>query len=369
MSSKTILFVGGGTAGHTAPLLAVMAQVAIQEPTTKMVYLGLESDLQSALIKESNLKFDKYAIQAGKINRFLTLKHFKEIFRFWQGIWQAREIITKIKPDLIFAKGGFVSVPVVMAAARKNIPIYCHESDVIAGLANRYVAKKAQVIFTSYPTKFYQNLPSAKLIFSGQPVRSGFWKIPPSKISLLDRELDPHLPIITVIGGSQGAQRLNEISQSLWTNLLGPVQIVNICGAYDLDRMRLESERLTQNQLDKLWLVDFLQDEIFYLFLKSAVIVSRAGGTIAELAAAKACTVLVPLSTSAQGHQQANAQVLEKAGAAIVINETLDNASDLLLQEVEELLQNQPKNNQFRERIAAFSKNDAAQVIAEKILK
>jgi UDP-N-acetylglucosamine--N-acetylmuramyl-(pentapeptide) pyrophosphoryl-undecaprenol N-acetylglucosamine transferase len=362
-----ILFVGGGTAGHTAPLLAVIEAVYERNPHIRCSYVGLKSDIESPLLKESPFPFERHAIVTGKLNRYLTLKHLAQPFRIAKGLIQAYRLLKRLKPDVIFSKGGFVSVPIVLAAQRLHIPVISHETDVVPGLANRLVAEKAQLICTAFPVEAYTTLPAEKLCYTGQPVREIFRKPVDTSIVLQGREVDAAVPLLTIIGGSQGAHSINFLMRNLWSALLSQTQIIHICGQRDYEELLHARDSLPVTLQERLWVTPFILEPLPALFQRSRCVVSRAGGTLAELAASHAAVVLIPLSTASQDHQRANARVFEAAGAAYVFDEET-GTEDELHTLIERVLQNEKEETKLREAMAALDRPTAAGAIAEFLL-
>lgn len=367
MSKRHILFVGGGTAGHIAPLLAVMAAVQTMDSEVKCSYVGQESDLSSALIKGSPLSFSKHAISAGKMHRFLTLDQIRQTKQLLSGLKEAKALVTRLKPDVIFAKGGYVTIPIVAAAWRLRIPVYAHESDVVAGLANRFVMRVAKQVFTAWPTSAYKKVPTAKLRYTGQPVRSEFYKAFSGWLEVEGRKIKPDVPTITVIGGSQGARRINQLVSGAWEKLLPRMNIVHITGPKEVAEYEKLRKSLTKEMQERLFVTGFLTEELPALFQKSAVVVSRAGGSVAEMAACRACVLLVPLSTAAQNHQWANARVLEEAGAAVTLDETVATSADLI-EKIETIMRDTSEQTMLRAALGSFDRPNAAEVMAKELL-
>jgi UDP-N-acetylglucosamine--N-acetylmuramyl-(pentapeptide) pyrophosphoryl-undecaprenol N-acetylglucosamine transferase len=366
--NKHIVFVGGGTAGHITPLLAVMAaaqELAKKENITlRCTYIGLPSDLDSPLIIDSPLSFEKYGVRSGKLHRHLTINQVKQVIHLVRGIGEARKVLAKLKPDLIFAKGGYVTIPIVRAAVKMKIPLYCHESDVVIGLANRLVVKHATKVFTTYPASAYPQLAKDIVIETGQPVREMFYK----RAKELPIGLDSKVPFIVVIGGSQGAHRINELIEESWNSLLPSFQIVQVTGPADHAMYVEKRKELSKDLQSRLLVEPFLKDELPALFQKAAVVVTRAGGTIAELAASRSCTLLLPLSTSAQQHQQANARVLVKAGAALSLDETKTTSKEIV-KIIKRLDKDTSEQTSLRSSIGAFDHPDAARKMAAVLLE
>lgn len=367
--SKRIIFVGGGTSGHIAPLLAVIEAVQKLDPEVWCGYVGLNTDLDSPLIKSTKLSFERFSIQSGKLHRFLTIDNFSQPFRVVKGYFQAHKLLTTLKPDLILAKGGFVCVPMVLAAVQLKIPIFTHESDAVPGLANRFIARYACRIFTAFDANYYtEYLPAQKLITSGQPVRPAFREPVKLPIMLDGREIPLDLPLITVIGGSQGAKRLNALTQELWPELLTRMRVVHITGRAQHHELMQAKQKLPAKLEANLWLSAFVQDELPALFQKSTIVISRAGGTIAELAAAGSTAILVPLSTSSQGHQQKNAAVMTNSGAVIAFDEVNGDSLDLAMI-VRDLVNDDDLRRALKRQIRKFDHPDAAQTMAKELLK
>lgn len=365
--SRSILFVGGGTAGHINPLLAVLTAVQKMDPGVVCHYVGLSSDLQSASIQSSPLSFYKYSIHSGKLNRFLTWKHFGQAYWFVVGLVEANRLVRHIRPTVVFAKGGYVSLPIVIAANWRHIPIYCHETDVRPGLANRLIAKRAKQIFTAFPIENYPQFPAVKLLYCGQPVRAEFYQATTPPIFLDEKEVLLDRPLLTVIGGSQGARRLNELVQSIWLELLERVSLVHICGNRDWIKLQRESEQLPPPLRERLYLAPYIQEQLPAVFQHSQLIISRAGGTIAELAAVAKPTILLPLSSAAQNHQAANAQMFAQKEAALVLSENKIKASDLL-EAIWKVIDSPLLQTKMKKAIAQFDQPHSAEKMAQVLL-
>ena len=364
--AKKILFVGGGTTGHIAPLIAVMEAVKTLNPDAQCSYVGQLGDLSSPVFTDLELECSRHAISAGKLNRFVTPRHLSEVLKLGRGFYEALSLLCALKPDVIFSKGGFVSVPVVMIAHFLGIPVYSHESDVVPGVANRIVARDAELIFTAYPVAHYRKLPTKKLRYVGQPVRERFFDRQQIPDEVGGQALQHDLPLLVVTGSSQGAHRINTLVSGAWEHLLETFQIVHQCGDHEY-RALLEAKLALPEKLQhRLALVATLPDLAPY-FQKAELVISRSGGVVAELAAARAATILIPLSTAAQNHQWKNAQVLEEANAAVVLDErTLTSVA--LEAVVDELHQDASRRNELRQAIESFANTKTARAIAEVLL-
>lgn len=368
MPERKIVFVGGGSGGHIAPLFPVIAAVLEQAPKTELHYIGLAADISSPLVATSQYPLIKHTIEAGKLNRFATVKHGAEFVGLIRGCRQAWRLLRQIQPDVVFSKGGFVSIPVALAAAMQGIPIYAHETDVVLGLANRVIAKMAHTIFVSYPLLFYKNsLPIKKLLWTGQPVRQEFYSQHASPLLLNGREITGQLPLLTIIGGSQGARRLNKLISSQWKNYVQACNVVHICGPLDLTTLQQELKHLTEQEKSRLWLMPYVKDELPQLFQSSKVVISRAGGTIFELAASHTPVILVPLSTAAQDHQNKNARAAADQGACLVFDESTGTAEQLRILALE-LVNNQAQQQEMIKALSILDKPKAAHIMAKILL-
>jgi UDP-N-acetylglucosamine--N-acetylmuramyl-(pentapeptide) pyrophosphoryl-undecaprenol N-acetylglucosamine transferase len=371
-SAPHILFVGGGTAGHIQPLFPVMKAVseiaAKRQRIIRCSYVGLHSDLRSPLMKQLPEGCEVHGITAGKLNRFFTIKHVGQFGRLLAGLVQAERLITRLRPDVVFSKGGYVSIPIALAAKRRGIPIYSHETDVVPGMANRFVARYAKTVFTAFPIEAYTQIPQEKLRFVGQPIRSEFFSPKRVKqVQLNGRDIDLEKPVITIVGGSQGSHRLNELVQTAWVSLLEKAQVVQSTGPQEYAYYAEKRSALPVELQDNLWVVPFVYDELPTLFKQGTLAISRAGGTLAELAASGTPTILIPLSTAAQDHQNANAHVFAETGAAVVVDERKASGKDLE-NEAFRLLNNSRRRANLRAAIRRLAKPGAAEEIAKTLV-
>ncbi|MEZ0287133.1 MAG: glycosyltransferase, partial [Candidatus Paceibacterota bacterium] len=259
------------------------------------------------------------------------------------------------------------TIPVALAAARMRIPIVCHESDANPGLAIRFIAKFAKVVCTAYPAKVYTQLPRRRIVHTGQPVRDIFYIQAKSLPSIEGEALDPKKPLISVVCGSQGSRRVNQLVSEVWEKLLDDFQIVHVTGPHEHALYAEKRKQLSKFQKSRLHVVSFLTDELPALYQKSAVVISRSGGSIAELAASRACSILIPLSTAAQNHQWANARVVVGAGAGVALDETTATPQELE-KLIRELMSDEREQTGLRAAIGHFDYPDAALRMADLLL-
>lgn len=384
----TIILVGGGSGGHITPLLAVAAELKLLQPTARLIYLGQRGDkLADVPAQDKNID-EIYTVSAGKFRRYngagvkqlldipSLAKNSRDFFRAVKGLGQARRLLKKIKPDIIFIKGGFVGVPVGLAAAQLGIPYVTHDSDAIPGLANRIIARWAAAHAVALPKELYGYSP-AKTFVVGVPVASDYKPV----TAELERRYRQELkiantaPVIFVTGGGNGAQRLNEAVVAIVPQLFERYPELVVLHAVGPDHV--ESTKSAYAKVLSPELLDHIRVEGFvrglYRYSGAAdLIITRAGATsIAEFAAqAKAC-IMVPNPQLTGGHQVKNAQVLAAEGAVRLVTETqLDTSGAAILeQETSKLLDDSANRNELGKKIAQFAHPQAAQELARLLLK
>ena len=313
---KKLLLTGGGTAGHVTPNIAMLP--LLREQGYDISYIGSYNGIEKKLITEQNVPY--YGISTGKLRRYFDLKNLTDPFRVIKGCFEARKLIRTIKPDVVFSKGGFVSVPVVLAAHREHIPVIIHESDMTPGLANKICIPYANKVCCNFPETVAM-IPDSKGILTGTPIRA--------ELSRGDRQTGLDLchftsnkPVIMVIGGSLGAQHVNEAIRSILPSLLERFQVVHLCGKGKVDESFYSTTGYYQ--------FDYIDKELKDLFAAADIVVSRAGANaIFELLSLNKPNLLIPLPAGAsRGDQILNAQSFKKQGFSMVLpEEELTNES------------------------------------------
>ena len=325
---KKIILTGGGTAGHITPNIALGP--ALKEAGYDIKYIGSKNGMEEGLIKAQNIPYE--GISSGKLRRYFDLKNFTDPFKVMKGLFEAKSIIKKYSPDIVFSKGGFVSVPVVIAAALSKVPVIIHESDITPGLANKIATKFATKICTNFPETL-QYLPKNKAVLTGSPIKklTGF---------------TDDKPTLLIIGGSLGSVIVNNAVRKSLDDILKEFNVIHICGKGNEDESLIGKPGYLQ--------YEYVDKELKDLFALSDVVVSRAGAnTICELLALRKPNLLIPLSGAAsRGDQILNAESFKNAGYSEVIEEEdLSNIS--LSAEIQKLYKNRQKY------IDAMSKSDA----------
>lgn len=329
-ANKKIVLTGGGSAGHVTPNIALIP--ALKKAGYEIYYIGSYNGIEKKLIEDYNIPY--FGIATGKLRRYFDPKNFTDPFRVLKGFTEAVKLLRRIKPDVVFSKGGFVSVPVVRAAGALKIPYLVHESDMTPGLANKLSMAGAKKICCNFPETM-RLLPADKAVLTGTPIRE--------ELGLGSKEVGKELcgfeddkPVLMVIGGSLGAQSVNETVRYALPRLLPYFNVVHICGKEKMDNLKLTVPGYKQ--------FEYVKNELKDIFAMADIVVSRAGAnSICELLALKKPNILIPLSTkSSRGDQMLNARSFEQQGFSLVIdNDDLDE--DILVETIEDLYKNREK--------------------------
>ncbi|RKJ04190.1 undecaprenyldiphospho-muramoylpentapeptide beta-N-acetylglucosaminyltransferase [bacterium D16-54] len=348
---KKIVLTGGGTAGHVTPNLALLP--SLKERNYEILYIGSYNGIERKLIENAGIEYA--GISSGKLRRYFDLKNFSDPFRVLKGCAEARRLIKKYRPDVVFSKGGFVSVPVVLAAKHYKIPTIIHESDMTPGLANKLCIPSAAKICCNFPETLAY-LPKDKAVLTGSPIREELLK--GDRLTGLNYSgLSASRPIILVIGGSLGSVAVNHAIREILPKLLETYQVIHICGRGNLDEHLIGRNGYVQ--------YEYVDAPLRHLFAAADLVVSRAGAnSICEILALQKPNVLIPLSASAsRGDQILNARSFEKQGFSMVLEEE-QLTENRLLDTIQDTFQNRHKY------IASMEKstlNDAVSVIMDLI--
>ena len=350
--AKRILLTGGGTAGHVTPNLALIPYLT--KAGFEIEYMGSYDGIEKKLVEAANIPY--YGISSGKLRRYLDMKNLTDPVRILKGLREARHYMKTRKPDVVFSKGGFVSVPVIMAASEYRIPIVIHESDLSPGLANKLSLPRASRICYSFPeTQKYLN--KDKAIHTGLPVRDELLKGSARKgLSFCSFSSDK--PILLVIGGSLGSANVNQAVRSALPFLLDQFHLIHICG-----------KGKTDPKLDKIpdyRQFEYVSEELPDLFAAADLVISRAGANVInELAALQKPSILIPLGTDqSRGDQLLNAESFRRRGFAAVLTEDMLNQQSLL-----DLVQDVYRNrDRYISAMASAGHENAAEKVTEIIL-
>ena len=407
---KKIVLTGGGTAGHVTPNIALLP--ALREAGYEIAYIGSENGIEKDLILDCGLPY--LGVPTGKLRRYFDVKNFTDPFRVLKGFSEARKFLKKYRPDVVFSKGGFVSVPVVRAAASLKIPCVIHESDMTPGLANRLCFGAAAKVCCNFP-ETVEKLPKGKAVLTGTPIRAELFEgsreeglrfcgfaadsespespavfescsssdasisdssisdasissdvsgscraasaAEPAVISEEEQEREIEKPVLMIMGGSQGAQSVNEAIRAHLEELLSDFRIVHLCGAGKYDASLENIEGYKQ--------FEYVKDELKHLFAVADVIVSRAGANaIFEILALQKPNLLIPLSAGTRGDQILNARSFEAQGFSKVLVESEEEGilDKKLVSTVRELYEEREK---YRAAMAGAGQQEAIPKILE----
>lgn len=328
---KKIIMTGGGTAGHVTPNIALLP--ALREAGYDISYIGSYNGMEKGLIEAQDVPY--YGIASGKLRRYFSWKNFSDPFRVLKGYGQAVSYMKKIKPDVVFSKGGFVSVPVVLAAKQCKIPAIIHESDITPGLANKIAMKFAKKICCNFPETL-NYLPKDKAVLTGSPIRRELFEGDPNKALSLCNFPDHNKPVLLIIGGSLGSRKINEAVRNVLPELLEDFYIIHLCGKGNLDEHLKGMIGYAQ--------FEYANKELTDMFALSDIAISRAGAnSICELLALHKPNILIPLSAAAsRGDQILNANSFKKQGFSFVLEEE-DVTDESLLNAVKEVYKEKDK--------------------------
>lgn len=344
---KKIILTGGGTAGHVTPNIALMP--LLKERGFTISYIGSYDGIEKKLIEETGTKY--FGISSGKLRRYFSLKNFTDPFRVIKGYSEAKKLMKEEKPDVVFSKGGFVTVPVVRAAHKYHIPVILHESDMTPGLANRICNPYATKVCCNFPETF-EYLPKDKGVLTGQPIRNELFEGNKAKC-LKFTGLSGNKPILLVTGGSLGSVAVNTAVRNVLRELLKEYEIIHLCGKNNMDGTLTNTPGYVQ--------YEYIKEELKDMFATADIIISRAGAnTICELLALRKPNILIPLPASqSRGDQLLNAASFERQGFSKVLEEeSLTN--DKLLNAVNEVYN---KKEEYRKTMSSSTQTDAVSSI------
>jgi len=364
-----ILFTGGGTGGHVYPLVAIAREIRRIYPKKDLTlyYAGPKDEFASALLSHED--FIIKTIVSGKIRRYFDWRNIVDIlFKIPFGVIQSFFLLLFMRPDLVFTKGGSGSIAAAYAARILKIPVFLHESDVVPGLSNQTVAKWAKKIFVSFPKTEYFD--PSKTILVGNPIRKELLEGDKEKaVELFNLTLSK--PILLVVGGSQGAEAINDFILNIFNHLLREYEVIHITGNRDAKEVAAEALVVEEKDLERYYHeVGFLNEEKMKHAYKAAdLIISRSGsGSIFEIAANGKPSILIPLPLAANDHQSKNAFAYAQTGAAMVM-EQQNLTPNFFMENVQLLLLDQEKINKMKKAALDFAKPLAARGIAREILE
>lgn len=365
-----ILFTGGGSGGHFYPILSVAKEVQKLAREYRLLppklYYMSDTPYNESLLYDNDIIFKKNS--AGKNRMYFSVLNFFDFFRTGWGILTATATVFNIFPDVVFGKGGYASFPVMVAARILRIPVIIHESDTVPGRVNTFASKFAKKIAVSFEEagKFF---PAEKVAVTGNPVREEITQ--PLKEGAFEfLKLDPHTQTILVLGGSLGAQIVNDIIIDALPELVKKYQVIHQTGKNNFAEISSRAEAVLFNNRyrDRYKPFDYLNELAMRMAAGAAdIVVSRAGSTIFEIAAWGKPSILIPITVSHGDHQRKNAYAYAKTKAAVVLEES-NLTQHILLSEIDLILSNKTVHESMSAAAKNFFNPNAAHAIAKEIL-
>ncbi|MBQ7432494.1 MAG: undecaprenyldiphospho-muramoylpentapeptide beta-N-acetylglucosaminyltransferase [Lachnospiraceae bacterium] len=347
---KKIVLTGGGTAGHVTPNIALLP--GLKAAGFEVQYIGSYEGMEKALIEKEGIPYS--GIATGKFRRYFDLKNFTDPFRVIKGYFEAKKFIRTYQPDVVFSKGGFVSVPVVVAAGKMKIPVIIHESDMTPGLANKICFPYATKVCCNFPeTAAY--LPEGKAELTGSPIRKEL--LEGDRLSgLRFTGLSANRPVLMVMGGSTGSKAVNAALRGILPELLKEFQVIHLCGKGNYD---------DSIQLEGYCQYEYISEELKDLLATADLVLSRAGANaICEILALRKPNILIPLPAAvSRGDQILNAKSFEKQGFSCVLEEE-SITNDLLLSTIRQVY---AQRGQYIEKMEQSSQSNGVDRILQLI--
>lgn len=330
MNQYKIMMTGGGSAGHVTPNLALIPR--LKSSGYEVKYIGSKDGIEKEIVEKEGIPY--YGISSGKLRRYFDVKNFTDPFKVIKGLGDAYKILKKEKPNVVFSKGGFVTVPVVFAAYLNKIPVVCHESDITPGLANKLSTPFATKLCVTFPESL-SVIKENKGVLTGTPIREELFFGNRDK-GLQICKLNKDKPVIFIMGGSLGSKFINDTVRESLDNLLESFYVVHICGKGHIDEQLKNKKGYVQ--------FEYITNDLTHVMNAADIVVSRAGAnSIYEFLALKKPNLLIPLSRkSSRGDQILNARSFEKSGYSMVIEEE-DLNKDIFKSKVNELYENRKK--------------------------
>ena len=366
-----ILFTGGGSGGHFYPIVAVAEE--LNSLAKEKMLLELELFYMSPTPYNPGVLFENGIIykknSAGKLRHYFSILNFFDIFKMGWGTLVSLHQVYKLYPDVVFGKGGYASFPVLLAAYILRIPVVVHESDTVPGRVNLWAGKFAKRVAVSYKeaAKYF---PADRVAYTGQPMRKDV-AVPITSGAREFLKIEENVPVVLVLGGSQGAVKINSVILENLKLLVEKYIIIHQAGKNNIVEVRATSEVVLTNSThkDRYKVYDYLDALTLRMAAGvSSVVISRAGSTIFEIAGWTVPSIIIPINEKVSRDQHSNAFAYARAGACEVIEEN-NLTPNILSAEIERLVTNEVEREKMKVAAKAFFKPDAARQVAEEILK
>ncbi len=364
-NDKSVLLVGGGSGGHAAPILEIY-KILKKHSDLKLTVVGGGGEIEKNFFGEIA---EYYQISAGKMHRVITWRNIVEFFKLMKGFFQALSLLLKLRPKIIFAKGGYVSLPITFWARMLGIDYFIHESDIEMGFSNRLAEKKKKKIFTGFPVKFFSGFQwSGKVDFVGQLVAM------PNNIKNFDFGFKNDRPTILVTGGSQGSKIINDTIFNSLDKMLLKYNIIHQTGVLSWDDAVVAKNALNDNMKNSYFIKDFLgaldQTNIMYSAINNAdLVITRCGlNTLAEIAFLAKPMIMIPYQHSSSDHQNKNAKEIgEITGFPILYDRELNYSS--LDAVISQILSRKETAETIAEKYEKMFPQNGLKIVSENILK
>jgi len=366
-----ILFTGGGTGGHFYPIVSIAEELNSLTKEKKLLELELffmsPTPYNPGVLFENGIIYKKNS--AGKLRRYFSILNFFDLFKTGWGILVSIVQVYRLYPDVIFGKGGYASFPVLVAARILRIPVVIHESDTIPGRVNLWAGKFAKRVAVSYKdaAKYFR---ADTVAYTGQPIRKEL-REPITSGAREFLKIKENIPVILVLGGSLGAQKINDTVLESLKRLVEKYAVIHQTGKNNIREVEATAEVVLHDSLhkDRYKAFDYLNILAMRMAAGiSSIVISRAGSTISEIASWGLPSIIIPINEKVSRDQHSNAFAYARAGAAVVIEEN-NLTSNILLSEIERLLTNDIEREKMKLAAKAFYKPNAARLVAEEILK
>lgn len=368
-----VLITGGGTGGHLYPALAVAGLLKDSDPQAEVLFVGTGEGLESTVVPGAGYPFCQ--VEAVKWPRKISPRIFGVFLSLGKGYLQGLKVIREFCPSAVFATGGYVSVPLGLAAAREGVPLFLHEQNSVPGMANKLLARWARTTFTTFPVPKGVFPAKARLIHSGLPVRKEVLAAE-RREGLRYFGLDGDRFTLLVTGGSRGARRLNQVMLDLYSEIaagktsLNGIQVIHLTGKdeYQTYCQSMDEMGISSAKVGKLVIKPYLE-EMEYALAAADLVVSRAGAaTLAEITARGIPAILVPYPFATGDHQYHNARSLEEEGAAVLIKESKLTPARLL-REIDRIAGDPLLQRSLAEQSLRLGRPEASEVIVAALLQ
>lgn len=358
------LITGGGTGGHIYPALAIAWEIKNRYKDAKILYVGTERGLESELVPKEGFEFRTIRVQG--MPRKLNIQALKAMREMLLGIKDAKRIIHEFKPDVVIGTGGYVSGPVVYAAARNHIPSFIHEQNAFPGVTNRILSRYVNKVMITFEESRKHFKKQDKIVLTGNPIRRGILEVDKRK-AYFDLKVNPTYPLVLSFGGSGGQKKLNDaMLYVIERNIDKNLQIIHVTGKrfYEEFMGELKSRNITLKENIKV--VPYMYDMPNALNIANLVVTSAGAITLAEISAIGVPSILIPKGYTAENHQEFNAKAFEKNGASYLILEK-DLTGEKLYKAINEIIYDRNKLNEMSINSRKLGKIDAAEKIVDTI--